>query len=144
MPAINRAVFLSCFIFSSFLLRHRSRPINTLALSAIVLLLIQPSELFSMGWQLSFLSVLGILVLYEPVVFCLRSCFFYPVVFLLRRRFPPAQSVLHGLVDLTAVGVAAWLAIAGLLLYYFGSINPMSPIWTVLVFPFVLILLYAG
>jgi competence protein ComEC len=144
MPAINRAVFLSCFIFSSFLLRRRSRPINTLALSAIVLLLIQPSELFSMGWQLSFLSVLGILVLYEPVVFCLRSCFFYPVVFLLRRRFPPAQSVLHGLVDLTAVGVAAWLAIAGLLLYYFGSINPMSPIWTVLVFPFVLILLYAG
>jgi competence protein ComEC len=56
---------LSCFIFSSFLLRRRSRPINTLALSAIVLLLIRPSELFSMGWQLSFLSVLGILVLYE-------------------------------------------------------------------------------
>lgn len=144
MPAINRAVFLSCFIFSSFLLRRRSRPINTLALSAIVLLLIRPSELFSMGWQLSFLSVLGILVLYEPVVFYLRSWFFYPVIFLLRRRFSPVQSVLHGLVDLTAVGVAAWLAIAGLLLYYFGSINPMSPIWTVLVFPFVLVLLYAG
>lgn len=144
MPAINRAVFLACFIFSSFLLRRRSQPLNTLALSAIVLLLFRPSELFSVGWQLSFLSVLGILILYEPVVYYLRTWVLYPAVFAMNQRFVWLQSLLSGLLDLTAVGVAAWLAIAGLLLYYFGSINPLSPLWTVLVFPFVLALLYAG
>lgn len=144
MPAINRAVFLACFIFGSFLLRRRSSPVNTLAISALVLLMFRPNELFSMGWQLSYLSVLGILILYEPVVFYLREWIFYPIVLPLETRSTFVQHFLYALLNATAVGVAAWVAIAGLLLCYFGSINPMSPIWTVLVMPFMLVLLYAG
>ncbi|MCE5184744.1 MAG: DNA internalization-related competence protein ComEC/Rec2 [Planctomycetaceae bacterium] len=144
MPAINRAVFLACFIFASFLFKRKSKPINTLCLSAIILLLFRPSELFSVGWQLSFLSVLGILVFYEPAVFYLRAFLFFPVVLLFNGRWIFVQSIWRAVLDLLAVGVAAWIAIAGLLFYYFGSINPLSPLWTVLVFPFVLGLLYAG
>lgn len=143
-PATNRAVFLACFVFASLLIRRQGKPLNTLALSALVLLTLRPYELFSSGWQLSFLSVFGILIFYQPVVYYLRSCIFYPIALALKGRFLFLQHLLYGVLDLTAVGISAWAAIAGLLAYYFGQINPLSPVWTVLMMPFMLILLYAG
>jgi competence protein ComEC len=46
--------------------------------------------------------------------------------------------------ELLAVGVSIWLTIAPILLYYFGRINPLSPLWTIVALPFVLTVLYAG
>jgi len=143
-PATNRAVFLACFVFSSFLIGRQGKPLNTLALSALVLLTLRPYELFSPGWQLSFLSVFGILTFYEPVVCRLRTVIFYPVALALKGRFLLLQHAFHAVLDITAVGISAWAAIAGLLAYYFGQINPLSPVWTVLMTPFMLALLYAG
>jgi competence protein ComEC len=143
-PATNRAVFLACFVFASFLIGRQSKPLNTLALSAMVLLTLRPYELFSSGWQLSFLSVFGILIFYQPVVFFLRCFIFYPVALALKNRLLFLQHIFYGVLDITAVGISAWAAIAGLLAYYFGQINPLSPVWTVLMMPFMLILLYAG
>ncbi len=139
-----RAVFLSCFFFASTLLYRRINPLNTLALSAMVLLLARPYELFTAGWQLSFLSVFGILVFHKPVRHRLLDKVFYPVVLLLKQRFILFQHVFHGVLDLLAVGVSTWIVIAPILLYYFGRVNPLSPLWTVLLFPAVLIILYAG
>lgn len=139
-----RAVFLSCFFFASTLLHRRVHPLNTLALSAMVLLFFRPYELFSPGWQLSFLSVLGILLFYKTVQFQILDRLFYPFVLLLNKRFVWFQHFLYGIVELLAVGISAWIVIAPILLYYFGRVNPLSPVWTVLVFPAVLLILYAG
>jgi len=137
-----RAVILSCFFFISVLAARRPSGLNTLALSAVILLYIRPYDLFNAGWQLSFLSVLGILLFYKPVQFYLLNWFFYS--FLPYLRFFGMQHFLHSLLEMLAVGISAWLAIAGLLLFYFGKINPLSPLWTVLLFPFVIVILYAG
>jgi competence protein ComEC len=139
-----RAVILSCFFFGSVFFVQRPSPMNTLALSAIVLMFIRPYDVFSAGWQLSFLSVLGILLFYEHVRYYLLKWFFYPVIPFFYTRFVGAQHVLHCIIEMLAVGLSAWLAIAGILLFYFGRVNPLSPLWTVLVFPFVIVLLYAG
>ena len=142
--ATMRAVFLSCFFFASTLLHRRTSPINTLALSAVVLLFARPYDLFSAGWQLSFLSVLGILVFYRPVQYHLMNRFFYPLILLFKDRFMAIQHFLYDIIELLAVGISAWIVIAPMLLYYFGRINPLSPLWTVLVLPAVLVILYAG
>ena len=139
-----RAVFLSCFFFASAVIGRRVNPLNTLALSAIVLLFARPYELFSAGWQLSFLSVLGILLFYKSVQYHLLDQAFYPLVELFNKRFFILQHFLYRIIELLSVGISAWIVIAPVLLYYFGKINPLSPLWTVLVFPVVLILLYAG
>lgn len=137
-----RAVILSCFFLFSVLAARRPNPLNTLALSAVILLFIRPYDLFNAGWQLSFLSVLGILLFCKPVQFYLLNWFFYPVIPYL--RFFGMQYFLHSLLEMLAVGLSAWAAIAGILLFYFSRINPLSPLWTVLTFPFVIIILYAG
>jgi competence protein ComEC len=139
-----RAVFLSCFFFASALLHRRINPLNTLALSAMVLLLARPYELFTAGWQLSFLSVFGILVFYTPVRHQLLDKIFYPIVLRLKQRFVRLQHVFFWVLELLAVGISTWIVIAPVLLYYFGQVNPLSPLWTVLLFPAVLLILYAG
>ncbi len=142
--ATMRAVFLSCFFFASSFFRQRSSPINTLALSAMVLLLIRPYEIFTAGWQLSFLSVLGILLFYQVVRYHILTHLFYPLIAFLKERFVVFQHFLYGIIELLSVGISAWIVIAPMLLHYFGRINPLSPVWTVLVFPAVLVILYAG
>lgn len=145
-----RAIFLSCFFFAAVILNRQARPLNTLALSAMVLLMFRPAELFSASWQLSFSAVLGILLLYKPIYQRLLSWTVLKTIETLPARVTERSSIqflLKG-TDQTAkglsVGFAAWLGGAGFLLYHFYSINPFSCFYTVLTAPLVLILLYAG
>lgn len=139
-----RAIFLSCFFFASELFYRKINPLNTLSLSAIVLLFFRPYELFSAGWQLSFLSVLGILVLYQHVHYFLRDWLFFPIVFLFNQRLSWLQHFLYRMIELLAVGFSAWIVISPLLLYYFGQVNPFSPVWTTLTILIIAGILYAG
>ena len=68
-PTIRAAIIGIVFCIS-FLFRRRFNSLNTLSLAAIILLLIRPTGLFEAGWQLSFASVLGLLL------FCRRIHFF--------------------------------------------------------------------
>ncbi len=145
-----RAIFLGCFFFSAVILNRQTRPLNTLALSAMVLLLVRPAELFSPSWQLSFSAVLGILVLYEPLYQRLMSWSVFKAVAVLPKTAIESRTAQWTLkaVDIfmrmMAVGLAAWLAGAGFLLYHFYALTPLSPLWTVLTAPPVTVLLYAG
>ncbi|MHC4926458.1 MAG: ComEC/Rec2 family competence protein [Planctomycetota bacterium] len=139
-----RAIFLSCFFFASELFYRRINPLNTLALSAIVLLYARPYDLFSAGWQLSFLSVFGIIVFYKSVHYALTDKLFFPLVILFQGRLIVLQHLFYRAVELLAIGFSAWIVISPLLLYYFGQVNPLSPLWTTLTVLFIALILYAG
>ncbi|MCI0499836.1 MAG: DNA internalization-related competence protein ComEC/Rec2 [Planctomycetales bacterium] len=142
--ATLRAVVMSCFFFASATVYRRVHPLNTLALSAIAMLFVRPYELFDAGWQLSFMSVFGILVFHKPAHYLLLNRLFFPLVPLFRGRFILVQHFLYYIIDALAVGMGAWIAIAPILLYYFGLVNPWSPLWTVLTSAPILVMLYAG
>ena len=57
-------------------------------------------------------------------------------------RVPPALG--SDLLKLFLIGLAAWLGGAGILLYHFQTITPLTCIWTVVVFPFVALILTLG
>lgn len=149
-PPTVRAIFLACFFLTSVLFNRRIRPLNTLALSAMVLLAARPADVFSASWQLSFSTVLGILVLYDPICKRLLSWTVFKVVevadthVLERSAVQAALQGLYHMMRLLAVGLAAWLGGAGFLLYHFNSITPLASVWTVLAMPWVLGVLYAG
>jgi competence protein ComEC len=139
-PTIRAAII--CFVFCvSFFFRRKSNPLNTLSLAAIILLLIRPTCVFEAGWQLSFASVLGIILftgriegfLYEKVTdsFWIEKFLKTKLFF----RLPPALG--SHLLKLFSVGLGAWLGSAGILLYHFYTINPLTSVWTVIVFPLV-------
>jgi len=138
-PTLRAAII--CWLFClSFYFRRYSSPLNTLSLGAIILLLIRPTQLFEAGWQLSFTSVLGIILFTERIHF-----FVYEKM----ANVPWCRQTLKakpaaGTLKLFSVGLAAWLASAGILLFHFYTINPLTSLWTVLVFPLVALILIIG
>ena len=147
-PTIRAAII--CWVFcASIFLRRYSNPVNTLSLAAIILLLISPTQLFEAGWQLSFASVLGLLLFTERIHF-----FLYETITGLRwRKKGPKTTVVSYrmsskpgpyLLRLFSAGLAAWIGGAGILLYHFYRINPLVSIWTMLVFPLVSVILILG
>ena len=148
-PTLRAAVI--CWVFClAVLVRRKPNSVNTLAMAAVVLLLIKPTELFTAGWQLSYTSVLGILLLQQPIA---NWALERTVDRIESRRASKSKTftgpsllttVLSWVIELFATGLAAWLGGAGVLLYHFGTIGPMASVWTVLVFPLVWLILVLG
>jgi len=66
IATIRSGIMATCFLVSILLNRYRN-PLNTLALAAFIILLVSPTALWDISFQLSFLSVLGIIVLTPPL-----------------------------------------------------------------------------
>lgn len=143
-----RAAIISFVFCASFFFRRRSNHINTLSLAAIILLLMRPTNLFEAGWQLSFATVLGILL------FCRRfHLFLYETITGLSwyKKAPITKPFFRIIsrpgpysLRLFSTGVTAWVGGAGILLYHFHTINPLTSLWTVVAFPFVALILTIG
>jgi competence protein ComEC len=147
-PTLRAAIICWVFCASVFFRRYHN-PVNTLSLAVIVLLLIRPTQLYEVGWQLSFASVLGLLLFTERIDFYLYE----KATGLRWRKKPPKTTVVSYrmptsrgpyLLRLLSAGLAAWIGGAGILLYHFYMINPLVCIWTVLVFPLVSAILITG
>jgi competence protein ComEC len=143
-PTLRAAVIALVYCVSVFFVR-RPNMVNTLALAAIILLLSKPMSLFDAGFQLSFASVLGIVMFAERINSFLGGR-------LLPKPSPGPRNVIisslsgtsRSIVSLFSVGVAAWLGGAGIMLYYFHTVTALTSVWTVLVFPLVAVILVAG
>ena len=60
-PSTQRAVIMVTVFLASFLFEREHDPMNTLAVAALLILVIHPPSLFSISFQLSFTAVLAIL-----------------------------------------------------------------------------------
>jgi competence protein ComEC len=97
-----------------------------LGLCAVIMVAINPSYLHSnLSWQLSFLSLVGIVVLAPRIQMIL----------------PPRPKLL---MELLAVTLAAQLATLGLVAYKFGQISLIAPLANLIVMPLIPPLMMAG
>ena len=99
----------------------------------------KPTGIFQADWQLSFVSVLGILLFSKPIQNFLTETtsgwFVEP-----EKRGLLSRSIFEIVSLITsafAVSVAAWFANVGILLYHFYGIQYLTTIWTVLVSPLI-------
>ena len=146
-PTLRAAII--CLVFCvSFLFRRHSNPVNTLSLAAIILLLIKPTQLFEAGWQLSFASVLGILLFTERIENLIYEKTNYWFWIDKPEEISPAtrwtKKIGAKIITLFSVGFAAWLGSTGVLLYHFYTVTPLASVWTVIAFPFVALILTIG
>ncbi len=104
-PSVLRAVFMFTVLSVAQLSGRNYHPINTLLFTAFILVLWDPFTVFDIGFQLSFLAMLGIYLFYENI----ES--FWPI------QQPILQKVWQG----TAIGLAAQVMTTPLSLYYFNQ-----------------------
>jgi competence protein ComEC len=108
-PSVMRATVMFSFFTVAEMTNWRVDPVNSLAASALLLLLWDPSVLLQAGFQLSYLAVLGILVFYRPIV----------------QAWAPPNAVTRFFWSLLAVSLAAQAFTLPLCLYMFHAF----PIW---------------
>ncbi len=61
-PSVVRSAVMIGFAFAAVMFSRRSAPLNSLCMAALIILVFNPSALFSVGFQLSFITVGAILM----------------------------------------------------------------------------------
>lgn len=107
-PSVLRATMMISFLLLGSLLRRKGNTLNSIAASAFVLLVVQPNNLFSIGFQLSYAAVLGIVLMQRKIYLLLY----------IRNKW------LDKVWEITAVSLAAQLSTLPLTLYHFHQFTP--------------------
>jgi len=102
-PSVLRAVFMFSVLVMSQLTERNYDAMNTLFFTGFALCLIDPYTFFDIGFQLSFLAMTGIFLLYKPI----EQLLFFE------------NWILKKIWQGTAIGFAAQLMTTPLSLYYF-------------------------
>lgn len=102
-PSVLRAVTMFSFIAAAKPFGRRTSIYNTLASSAFLLLLVDPYLVMSVGFQLSYLAVLGIVTIHRS----------------LYQLLEPNSAVLDWIWNISCVSIAAQLATFSLAMLYF-------------------------
>lgn len=108
-PSVLRATIMFSLFTAAEVARWRTSSLNSLACAAVLLLLWDPQMLVQLGFQLSFLAVLGIIVFYQPIL----------------RLWVPPNAVVGFFWSLLAVSLAAQAFTLPLCLYMFRAF----PMW---------------
>ena len=107
---VRSATMLTVYALLSLGYRDKMT-VNTLAFTAIVMLTVHPLSLYDVGFQMSFMAVLAILV-FMPL---LESLF--------PREYLLSHQTVRWLWSMVAVSVSAQIGVAPLIAYYFGRFS---------------------
>ncbi|HHL53053.1 MAG TPA: ComEC family competence protein, partial [Flammeovirgaceae bacterium] len=118
-PSVLRAVTMFSLLALGYMFNRPANTFNLLAISAFILLVVNPYLLMSVGFQLSYLAVAGILL-------------FYPY---LENLWKPATRPLRLIWQITALSITAQLATASLSALYFHRFPVYFPVSNLLVIP---------
>lgn len=134
-PGTLRAGLMFSLVVLGKMFFSRPPTINAIAASAVILLAINPLMLFEIGFQLSFSSVISIILLTPR----LQSLLPIPNGANLLTRIP--LLLLRRLRDLLCVSLTAQAATAPLILYYFHQFPLYFLVANIIVIPFAALLL---
>ena len=126
-PSVTRSAIMLTVIVLGDSIKRRTNIYNTLALSAIIILLINPFSLWDAGFQLSYAAVLSIIIFYRDI----RNWFFFQ------------NKILSYVWSLSAVTIAAQILTLPLILFHFHQLPTLFLFTNLLAVPFSCIILYA-
>jgi competence protein ComEC len=110
-PSAVRAALMFSLLAIGFARQNRAdnNSLNHLLATAFLLLVAQPNWLYAIGFQLSFVAVLSLILFYKHIY----------------RRLAPVNKITKALWSVVAASIAAEILIAPLVIYYFHSF----PLW---------------
>ncbi|MBW7914335.1 MAG: ComEC family competence protein [Taibaiella sp.] len=127
-PSAVRAATMFSILGIGFALQKTPNGINQLLAAAFLLLVTEPMWLYSIGFQLSFVAVLSIMLFYRPVY----------------KWWSPVNKIARMLWGAVAVSVAAEILVAPLVIYYFHLFPLQFIIANVLAYLFMGVILVLG
>lgn len=127
-PSVTRAVAMFSIISVAMHLKQPTNIYNTLVISAFLILLCKPAFLFAVGFQMSYLAVLGI-VSVQPILY---------------KLWKPKYAVFDKLWQIFTVTLAAQAGVIPISLFYFHQFPGLFFISNIVVIPFLGLILGFG
>ncbi len=124
-PSVLRAGLMGILVLGGIILERDTEIVNSICCAAFFILLFQPQQLFDIGFQLSFVATLGIVLLVSP----LQKCFCFLPQWL---RIP------------LSVTLAAQSVTLPLMMIYFHQFSLIGLIANLIVVPMVSLVVYLG
>lgn len=120
-PAIRAAIMATCLL-TALMIEREPLIYNALALSALIILIINPQNLFTASFQLSFLATLGILYLYPKLNVCFGK---------IKNKY------VKYFWSIACVTLSAQIALIPLLVFYFGKLSIISFVLNLIIVPII-------
>ncbi|MDR1418120.1 MAG: ComEC family competence protein [Endomicrobium sp.] len=118
-PAVRAAIMLAC-IFIPLALNREPLIYNSISLSALIILMLDPQELFLASFQMSYLATLGIIFLYNKIFNLFKNV---------------KNSVFKFFCGVASVTISAQLALTPILMFYFSKVSIVSFFANIIVVP---------
>lgn len=125
---VVRATVMGVVFLLSYCFRREPDIYTSLGLAAFLILTFSPLQLFDIGFQLSFSSVLAIVC-------------FYPR---LKNLFSIKARVVRFFLDNLLVSFSAWMGTAGLIAYYFRIFSPVTVFANIIIVPLATLITVCG
>lgn len=126
-PSTLRASLMAVLIMIASLGQRQIRLLNIVALTVLLLLLAQPQLLYSLGFQMSALSVASIAILFRP---CKQ---------ILLLLLPLSAPIFHYLRQSLALTIAVSICIGPVVAWYFGIFSLVAPLANLIVVPLMML-----
>ncbi len=134
--SVMRASMMAALLIIGGLIERKTDVFNILSAAALIILLIQPGQLFNIGFQLSFSAVISIVTLF-PV---LKNSIGHLAIW----KNKHVGSLLGGIADLFLVSLAAQLGTLAVTIFYFHKIPIISLLANLIVVPLIGIIVATG
>jgi competence protein ComEC len=125
-PSVTRAAFMCSIVAFAMCFERKSEILNSIFLSAFVLLIVNPNNLFNIGFQLSYAAVISIVIFAVPANNLLKT----------------KNKVIIFVVDIFIVSIAAQLGTAPFTIYYFHTFPTWFLLTNVIAIPLSTIIIY--
>ncbi len=132
-PPVARATIMTTVFLAGFILEREPESLNTLACAAFLILLMNPVNLFDVGFQLSFISVLAIIVFYPKCMSVFSR--------LVDKAAGSNKAIVAGMSILKYIGQSfvlsfcAYGGVAVMIAYYFEFVTPVAILANLVVIP---------
>lgn len=133
-PSAVRAAIMFSLLAIGFMLDKNNNALSQLMATAFILLCVQPQWLYALGFQLSFLAVLSLVLFYGPL-----SALYRP-----EQKNKVLQWLIAGLWETICASLAAEILVAPLVVYYFHNFPATFLVANVLAFIFMFVVLVLG
>ncbi|MBI5149652.1 MAG: ComEC family competence protein, partial [Candidatus Omnitrophica bacterium] len=132
-PPVVRAAIMATVFLAGFILEREPESLNTLSCAALLILFVNPVNLFDVGFQLSFVSVLAIIVFYPK---CASVLSMLDAKAAGRgKTIGAVMSVLKYIGQSFILSFCAYGGVAVMIAYYFEFVTPVAILANLVVIP---------
>ncbi|MFH1230554.1 MAG: ComEC/Rec2 family competence protein [Planctomycetota bacterium] len=144
---ISRSLVMIVIYLGAEIFNRKSNSFNSLALAALIIMLYNPQEVFSAGFQLSFISVLSIISLtpsFLALVTPKTEEESLPAILLSPFQRWMVIPTKKYLLNSVAVSMSACIGVFLIVLYYFHIITPIAVITNIILSPLIFLIMVFG